>query len=95
VQEIGLFATFLRTADGLFAYLPNGQLLNAAIKNFPRNPTRRVDVVVGIGYGDDVVKGLAIAKQVLESEPRALKDPASETMVVGLDDNSVYINMHC
>jgi small conductance mechanosensitive channel len=95
VKEIGLFATILQTPDGIFVYLPNGQLLGAAIKNFSRNPTRRVDVVVGIGYGDDVVKGLAVAKQVLEGEARALKDPAPETMVVGLGDNSVNINMRC
>lgn len=95
VEEIGLFATIQRTPDGIFVYLPNGQLLGAAIKNFSRNPTRRVDVVVGIGYGDDVVKALAVAKQVLEAEARALKDPAPETMVVGLGDNSVNINMRC
>jgi small conductance mechanosensitive channel len=95
VQEIGLFATILRTPDGIFVYIPNGQLLNASIKNMSRNPTRRVDVIVGIGYEDDVVKGLAIAKQVLDAEPRALKDPAPETMVVGLGDNSVNINMRC
>jgi small conductance mechanosensitive channel len=95
VQEIGLFATILKTADGLFVYIPNGQLLNASIKNFSRNPTRRVDVVVGIAYGDDVEKGLSIAKAVLEAESRALKDPAPESMVVGLGDNSVNINMRC
>lgn len=95
VQEIGLFATILKTADGLFVYIPNGQLLNASIKNFSRNPTRRVDVVVGIAYGDDVEKGLSIAKAVLEAESRALKYPAPESMVVGLGDNSVNINMRC
>lgn len=93
VQEIGLFATILRTPDGLFVYIPNGQLLNASIKNMSRNPTRRVDVVVGISYTDDVENALAIAKDVLEAEDRILKDPAPETMVVGLGDNSVNINM--
>jgi len=93
VTEIGLFATILRTPDGLFVYIPNGQLLNASIKNLSRNPTRRVDVVVGISYTDDVENALAIAKSVLEAEDRILKDPAPETMVVGLGDNSVNINM--
>ena len=93
VTEIGLFATILRTPDGLFVYIPNGQLLNASIKNMSRNPTRRVDLVVGISYTDDVEKGLAIAKSVLEADDRILKDPVPETMVVGLGDNSVNINM--
>ncbi len=93
VQEIGLFATILKTPDGIFVYVPNGQLLNASIKNMSRNPTRRVDVVVGISYGDDVEKGLAIAKAVLEADERILKEPAPDTMVVGLGDNSVNINL--
>lgn len=93
VTEIGLFATILRTPDGLFVYIPNGQLLNASIKNMSRNPTRRVDLVVGISYTDDVEQGLAIAKSVLEADDRILKDPAPETMVIGLGDNSVNINM--
>ncbi len=93
VQEIGLFATILKTGDGLFVYMPNGQLLNASIKNFSRNPTRRVDVVVGIAYEDDVEKGLAIAQAVLEADDRILKDPAPQTMVMELGDSSVNINM--
>jgi small conductance mechanosensitive channel len=56
VKEIGLFATVLTTVDGVFVYLPNGQLLNAALKNYSRAVTRRVDGTVGIAYGDDVEK---------------------------------------
>ncbi len=71
VVEIGLFATVLRTADGVFVYVPNGQLMNAAIKNFSRNPTRRIDLVVGIGYGDDIDKAFAIARAARRRRPHS------------------------
>jgi small conductance mechanosensitive channel len=48
VAEIGLFATQMKTPDGVFLAVPNGSLLGRSIKNFSRNPTRRVDVVVGV-----------------------------------------------
>lgn len=95
VVEIGLFATELKTPDGVYMHVPNGTLLNRTIKNFARNPTRRIDIKVGISYGDDVEKGLAIASSVLDSDSRVLRDPAPETMVLALGDSSVDINLRC
>lgn len=95
VQEIGIFATIQKTADGIFVYVPNGQLLGAALKNFSRNPTRRIDIVVGIAYEADVEEGLAVAQKVLDLDDRILKDPAAQCMVVALADSSVNINMRC
>lgn len=95
VQEIGLFATILRTADGVQVYVPNGQLLNASLKNYSRSETRRIDVVVGISYGDDIEKALSIAMAFLEADTRILKDPAPQTMVVALADSSVNLNLRC
>jgi small conductance mechanosensitive channel len=95
VKEIGLFATILTTPDGVVVYVPNGQLLNAAVKNFSRAETRRIDVVVGISYEDDVGKALSVAQAFLEGDSRILKDPAPQTMVVALADSSVNINLRC
>jgi len=95
VIQIGLFATELRTGDGVFVYVPNGQLMNAAIKNFSRNPTRRIDVTVGIGYGDNIDKAFATARALLDSDDRILKDPAADVMVMALADSSVNINLRC
>jgi len=95
VVEIGLFATEMRTFDGVYQHVPNGTLLNRSIKNYSRNPTRRIDIPVGISYGDDVEEALAIAKSVLDAEPRLLADPPAETMVVALGDSSVNMNMRC
>jgi small conductance mechanosensitive channel len=95
VREVGLFATILRTFDGVFVYVPNGQLVNTAIKNYTRSETRRIDVVVGISYQDDVEKALSLALSLLESDGRVLKDPPPETMVVALGASSVDINLRC
>jgi small conductance mechanosensitive channel len=95
VKEIGLFATVLNTTDGVVVYIPNGQLLNSALKNFSRATVRRIDITVGIAYEDDVEKALSVAKSLLEADSRILKDPAPETMVVALADSSVNINLRC
>lgn len=95
VDEIGLFATVMTTVDGVVVYIPNGQLLNAALKNFSRAKTRRIDVTVGISYEDDIDKAMAAAQSFLEADSRILKDPGPETMVVALADSSVNINLRC
>jgi small conductance mechanosensitive channel len=95
VMEIGLFATVLRTFDGVYVYVPNGQLVNSALKNFSRSETRRIDVVVGISYSDDIEKALSIGMAFLAADARILKDPAPETMVVALADSSVNVNLRC
>jgi small conductance mechanosensitive channel len=91
--EIGLFATQLRTSDGVFLTVPNGSLLNRSIKNFSRNGTRRVDVLVGVSYDDDVEKALEVALKTLSADSRVLADPKPEVMVMALADSSVNINM--
>ena len=95
VEEIGLFATVLRTFDGVYVQVPNGHLANAALKNFSRSGPRRIDVPVGIGYGDDIDKALAVALAFLESDARVLPDPAPQTMVTSLGDSSVNLNLRC
>ena len=59
VDEIGLFVTQMHTADGVFLCAPNNQLWNSVITNYSRMPTRRLELVVGIGYGDDIDKAMA------------------------------------
>ena len=95
VQEVGLFATELRTFDGVYLHVPNGTLLNRSIKNFSRNPTRRIDVTVGISYAEDVDKALGAARAVLAADGRLLPDPAPEVAVVALADSAVNLNLRC
>lgn len=95
VNAVGLFTSELTSFDGIYLSLPNSQLWNTAITNFSRNTTRRMDIVIGIGYGDDIDMGLAILLGLMADDPRTLKDPAPMTMVKALGASSVDLNMRC
>lgn len=95
VVEIGLFTCELKTADGLYLMVPNTELWNKAIVNYSRNPTRRIDAVVGISYGDDVEGALALLLGMLSGDARVLKEPPPETMVTKLADSAVEITLRC
>ena len=93
VQEIGLFVTELKQPDGLFVMAPNSALWSSSIVNYSRNPTRRFDLTIGIGYDDDMGRArqelLALAKQ----DGRILIDPAPVAFVASLDDSAVSITL--
>ena len=95
VQGIGLFVSTLKTGGGVYISAPNSQLWNTAITNYSRNPTRRIDIAVGIGYDDDVDKGLTLLLDLMADDDHILDDPAPRTMVKALSASSVDINMRC
>ncbi|MEJ2338373.1 MAG: mechanosensitive ion channel family protein [Gemmatimonadales bacterium] len=89
VKEIGIFSTVLNTPDNVRTIVPNAEVWGKPIKNYTANGTRRVDMVIGVGYGDD----LAVAKQVIEkvvgADDRVLSDPEPQVAVSNLGDSSV------
>lgn len=89
VVEITLFTTLLKTPDGVFISAPNSQIWNSAIKNYSRNPTRRLDIKVGISYNDDVDAALEFLKNLVASDERVLKDPEPMSFVATLGESSV------
>ncbi len=93
VEVISLFTTELNTGDNVHIVLPNGQLWGTAVKNYSHNATRRVDINVGIGYGDDIGKAFDIVQGLLAADARVSKDPAPALMVTNLGDNAVEIQM--
>jgi small conductance mechanosensitive channel len=95
VDEIGLFVTQMTTLEGVFVSVPNSQLWGSMIHNYSRLPNRRVDVVVGIAYGDDIESGQAALMALMGSDPRILGDPASQVLVKELADSSVNLNLRC
>ncbi len=95
VDAIGLFICEMHTFDGVYISVPNATVWNRTIKNYSRLPSRRVDVTVGISYGDNVEKAMAVLKDLIASDGRTLADPAPEVMVTALADSSVNINMRC
>ena len=95
VNEIGLFTTQMRTYQGIYLEVPNSQLWNSAILNYSRVEARRLDIVVGISYDDDIDKALAALLDLMTSDSRANAEPEPQVMVKELADSSVNINLRC
>jgi small conductance mechanosensitive channel len=95
VEEIGLFTTRLRTYQGIFLEAPNGQIWNRSILNYSRVEARRLDIVVGISYDDDIDKAQAALLELMTSDSRANAEPEPQVMVKELADSSVNINLRC
>ncbi len=89
VSEIGIFFTSLNTPDNVRVVIPNSAVWGEVIKNYATNDTRRIDMVVGVSYDDDLGRAKEIITKVLEEEQRVLKDPAPVVAVSEMADSSV------
>ena len=89
VLSIKIFNTVLNTPDNRQIVIPNSSILSNSIINVSANATRRVDLVFGIGYEDDLLKAKTILEKILADEPRILTDPAPVVAVSELADSSV------
>lgn len=89
VKEIDLFTTVLATPDNIKILVPNGKLFGDIIKNVSANDTRRVDLVIGIGYASSIQKALEVLMDLMKKDERILQDPAPQIAVAELADNSV------
>ncbi len=93
IQEIGLFATELKTYDGLFVLAPNSELWNSPVTNYSRNPVRMTEIAIGIGYGDDIALALSIYADLAAKDERILQDPPINCFVSSLGDSSVIVSI--
>ena len=91
VKEIQILHTILKTPDNKTIIMPNGSLSNSTVTNFTTESTRRVDIVYGIGYEDDILKAKEIIQNVINADDRILKDPAPMVVTSELADSSVNI----
>lgn len=89
VEGIEVFNTVLLTPDNRKIIVPNGQIASGAIENLSAMETRRIDMVFGIGYGDDLKKAKAILAELLAEDERVLKDPEAVIALGELADSSV------
>lgn len=91
VQNIQIFTTELHTPDNKKVIVPNGGVISGNITNYSANNTRRVDLVFGIGYSEDIDVAKTLLQTVLAAEPKVLQDPAPTIGVVELADSSVNL----
>jgi small conductance mechanosensitive channel len=88
---VGIFNTTLVTIDNKVIFIPNSKLINDNIINYSEKDIRRIDLVFGISYTDDIDKAKNIIKSIIESDTLILKEPAPIIVVGELADNSVNI----
>ena len=89
VEAIQIFTTQLKTPDNKTIIVPNAKMTGDNITNYSVKGTRRVDMVFGIGYGDDIDKAKKIIADIIEKDERVLKDPPVKIAVAELADSSV------
>ncbi len=89
VSEMRLFTTIVYTPDNIKIIIPNSKLFGDTIKNITAEDTRRVDMVVGIGYDSDIPKAMKIMQELLDKDDRVLPEPAPQIAVSELADCSV------
>jgi len=93
VEEMGLFATKLRGWDGVVVHLPNNAVWGQQIRNMSQATARRIDLEIGIGYGDDVGRALELTQGCLAEESRVMQDPAPSVTVEALGADAVQIRV--
>ncbi len=89
VEEIRIFHTVLKTGDNREITMPNAQIYSGTIVNYSARDTRRIDLVIGIGYDDDIKKARDLITQVLEADETVMQDPAPTIMLMELGASSV------
>jgi small conductance mechanosensitive channel len=89
VEEIGIFTTELKTPDNKKVILPNSKITGDNIVNYTAKDQRRVDIVAGVSYNDNLDKVRKVLEQILSQDDRVLKDPAPTITVLELADSSV------
>ncbi|WP_027669373.1 mechanosensitive ion channel family protein [Rheinheimera baltica] len=93
VDKIEIFQTIMKTPDNKKVIIPNAQITGSAITNFSAEPTRRVDLLIGISYDSDLRKAKALLEDIVKQDSRILATPAPVIAVAALADSSVNIHL--
>ncbi|MFU8848708.1 MAG: mechanosensitive ion channel family protein [Opitutales bacterium] len=89
VVEVGMLHTELKSPENIKIIMPNSQIMGSAITNFSANDTRRVDMVIGVSYSDDLSKVMEVLKDMISKDERVLAEPAPFVGVSELADSSI------
>jgi len=89
VDEIGIFTTTLTSPDNIKISVPNSQIYGNTIKNMNGHETRRVDMVMGVSYDDDLALAMETMRRVIQEDDRVLAEPEPQIAVAELADSSV------
>jgi len=93
IDAIGIFNTTLKTGDNKIVIVPNSNIIGNNIVNYSREAIRRIDLVIGVGYEDDLKLVKETLQEIVNSDERILKDPAPAVALGELADSSVNFNV--
>jgi small conductance mechanosensitive channel len=94
VEEVQIFSTILRTPDNVKVIVPNSAILNKNIKNYSAFSNRRIDLVVSIGYDDNIGAARDLLMEIATAHPLVLTDPVPTIEVLELAASSVNLVVH-
>jgi small conductance mechanosensitive channel len=89
VEQVQIMTTIFKTGDNKQVIVPNSQIMDSIITNYSANDTRRVDMVIGVSYDDDIDKVRKTLEEIIAADDRVLQDPAPKIAVSELADSSV------
>ena len=89
VEQVQILTTILKTGDNKQIIVPNSQIMDSIITNYSANSTRRVDMVIGVSYDDDLDKVRETIQELVAADERILDEPACLIAVSALADSSV------
>ncbi len=93
VRSLGMALTTIKAGDGRIVTIPNGKVLGGTITNHTREPIRRADVLVGIGYDDDIDTAVRAIMDAVAADERVLEDPAPSVRIRDLGDSAVGLQV--
>ncbi|RLA33393.1 MAG: mechanosensitive ion channel family protein [Gammaproteobacteria bacterium] len=93
ILQVQILTTMLKTGDNKLIVVPNGQIMSGIITNYSAHKTRRIDMVIGVSYDDDIDKVRSTIQELVDADERVLKDPECLIAVSELADSSVNFNV--
>ncbi|MFC3549419.1 mechanosensitive ion channel family protein [Lysobacter cavernae] len=95
VEAVSIFQTRLRGADNQTIVLPNNLITTAPIINLTPDTTRRIELVIGIGYNDSIEAARTAVMEIMRADKRILAEPEPDVVVYELADNAVKLGIRC
>ena len=95
VVDVKFLATYLETPDKQIIIIPNKTITTSNLENFSQNPTRRINLIVGVDYDSDLDKVKKCLLSIAKDEPRVLIDPAPSCYLVKINDSSLDFSLRC
>ena len=91
VEEISIFTTQIKTGDNKQIIVPNNNITSGSIINYSAKSERRIDLIIGVGYDDDLSKVKHVLSDIIAQDERILKEPEAVIAVSELADSSVNL----